>query len=595
MAELDNLKILIDQYVRAGMTEARREELRKKASEMGINIGELLVLIKSAEIEIAHVTGKKNVDYPEIQEPDYVSNNSSGFVSDNQSSGFVSENQGSGFVSENQGSGFVAENQGSGFIAENQGSGFIAENQTQSGMTLMSDISATSAEGMFSEVKKIDTSGAMSDIYSAMYFGRKKVIIKRIKSQYNNNSQYKDLFYKEFDNAFSLDHANIVQVYGKGEDSEGPFYYMEYVDGRSLAEVINIEHRQEPNFVRKVLTEILEALSYVHKKQIFHRDLKPENILITYKGDNVKLIDFGLATADGIKDNLKQAGTPKYSAPELISNANSADQRSDIYSLGMIILEWLAGAPDRRKLLGINNLTLRQIAEKSTMMKPNERYSSCDEILSLIKVNNQPKVTSETVPNWLSAKIREFASDGVITRNERKMIDIETQKNGIDVKAVEVLIDLELEKAREKMQLAEKIRRENLKNGVGFSEKRTSNSQKKESHSGRTFFIFVLIVGILAFLAFKIKDKNDLDNQIKQEQTEQINNSADQVFKKGEFVYTKTGLNLRQLAAKDSKILLECPKNTKVEVLNDGYYWVEVLVNNKHGYMAKQYLSHSKQ
>ena len=85
------------------------------------------------------------------------------------------------------------------------------------------------------------------------------------------------------------------------------------------------------------------------------------------------------------------------------------------------------------------------------------------------------------------------------------------------------------------------------------------------------------------------------DNQIKQEQTEQINNSADQVFKKGEFVYTKTGLNLRQLAAKDSKILLECPKNTKVEVLNDGYYWVEVLVNNKHGYMAKQYLSHSKQ
>ena len=347
MDKLDELKRLIDQYVRTGMTEGKREILRKQAADMGINMGELLVLIKSAEIEIAHVTGKQNTEYPEINDE---------------------IPQGSGFVSENQGSGFVSEGSGSGFVNESQ----------QSGMTSMANLSTS--DEVFSEVKLLDSSGAMSDIYSAIHLGRRRVIIKRIKQQYRNSQQYIELFYKEFENAFSLEHNNIVHVYGKGEDAEGPYYYMEYIDGRTLTYVINEEHRQDINFVRRVLVEILDALSYVHKKQIFHRDLKPDNIMLTYKGDNVKIIDFGLATADDLPDNLKRAGTPKYAAPELNNKAYSADQRADIYSLGMIMLEWLAGAPDRRKLMGINNTLLRDIADKSTMMYPESRYTSCDEI-----------------------------------------------------------------------------------------------------------------------------------------------------------------------------------------------------------------------
>lgn len=560
MDKLDELKRLIDQYVRTGMTEGKREILRKQAADMGINMGELLVLIKSAEIEIAHVTGKQNTEYPEINDE---------------------IPQGSGFVSENQGSGFVSEGSGSGFVNESQ----------QSGMTSMANLSTS--DEVFSEVKLLDSSGAMSDIYSAIHLGRRRVIIKRIKQQYRNSQQYIELFYKEFENAFSLEHNNIVHVYGKGEDAEGPYYYMEYIDGRTLTYVINEEHRQDINFVRRVLVEILDALSYVHKKQIFHRDLKPDNIMLTYKGDNVKIIDFGLATADDLPDNLKRAGTPKYAAPELNNKAYSADQRADIYSLGMIMLEWLAGAPDRRKLMGINNTLLRDIADKSTMMYPESRYTSCDEILSLLRVNDaqQPKAS---VPDWLAAKIREYAADGVITRKERKDIDFETSKNSIDPKAVELLMDVELEKARERMIATERDNRENAKRGIGYDSK-NAQPQKSRFKPFQTFIFLLLIGAILVVLAMELKEEAETKNTTNTPpKTETPTKSNDSKFYKGEIVYTKANLKLRELASKSSKVLQEYPKGTPVEVIEDGYYWVEVKVSQKHGYMAREYLSHSK-
>gem|GEM_PF-6021506 len=571
MRNIDELKKLIDQYVRSGMNEGKREALRKHAADMGINMGELLVLIKSAEIEIAHVTGKQNTDYPDSNDE---------------------MPQGSGFVSDNQGSGFVSEPQGSGFVdgESDSGSGFVSD--SQSGMTSMQNLSAAGGD-VFTEVKLIDSSGAMSDIYSAVHLGRRKVIIKRIKQQYRDDQQYIDLFYKEFDNAFALEHNNIVHVYGKGEDADGPYYYMEYIDGRTLSYVINEEHRQDINFVRRVLVEILDALSYVHKKQIFHRDLKPDNIMLTYKGDNVKIIDFGLATADDLPDNLKRAGTPKYAAPELNNKAYTADQRADIYSLGMIILEWLAGAPDRRKLMGINNGVLREIADKSTMLYPEGRYSSCDEILSLLRVNEAPEPKA-SVPDWLAAKIREYAADGVITRKERKDIDFETSKNAIDPKAVELLMDVELEKARERMIAAERNNRENAQRGIGYSQ-RDQKPQRSRLKPVQTFIFLVIIAAILVVLAMELKEESEANTPKEPPSTgTPVTVTDDSKFSKGEIVYTKANLKLRELASKSSKVLQEYPKGTPVEVIEDGYYWVEVRVNLKRGYMAKEYLTHNK-
>ena len=265
----------------------------------------------------------------------------------------------------------------------------IKENQQQN-----------TANSKFTNVQALEYQGAMSLVYRAKLYG-KWIIIKRIKPEYKDNPRYKELFYKEFENAYHLDHPNIVRLIDKGEDDEGPYYTMEYIDGRPLSQMITPTGLNNNRLSLKIAKQILDALSYVHKKQIFHRDLKPDNIFITYRGDNVKILDFGLATADAFDDNLKKAGTPRYASPEQLTNAADVDQRSDIYSFGKIFLEMLTGDVSDLAIEKVNDPKLKFIIEKATAKNKDDRFYDCEEILEII--NNQnfvpPKKTSKTSTN----------------------------------------------------------------------------------------------------------------------------------------------------------------------------------------------------
>ncbi len=226
----------------------------------------------------------------------------------------------------------------------------------------------------------------MSTVYKGKKYG-KWHIIKRIKPEFKNNEEYKRLFMQEFDNGIQLDHPNIVRLEDKGEDSDGLWFSMEYVDGRSLDEMIK-KHEFEgdrnvlnENLVKNITLQLCDALSYVHKKQIVHRDLKPENIMVTYRGDNVKVLDFGLAHSDSYDDNMKKVGTPKYMAPEQKERGNTVDQRADIYALGLIVNEMCTGTTDIKYAKGIKNLNLQTVIAKSVRKNPQDRYNDCQEII----------------------------------------------------------------------------------------------------------------------------------------------------------------------------------------------------------------------
>ena len=224
-------------------------------------------------------------------------------------------------------------------------SGFITEDdenidEQPSNLSIKKEI--IKPQTSFTSVTEFHQQGAMSLVQKGKLHG-KWIIIKRIKPEFKDNAKYKELFHNEFENAYHLDHPNIVRLLDKGEDAEGVFYTMEYIDGRPLSDLSQPNGINNERHIRKIFTEMLDALSYVHKKQIFHRDLKPDNIFITFRGDNVKILDFGLAAADSFDDNLLKAGTPKYSAPEQMTKAKNVDQRADIYTLGLILLEMLTG------------------------------------------------------------------------------------------------------------------------------------------------------------------------------------------------------------------------------------------------------------
>ncbi len=247
----------------------------------------------------------------------------------------------------------------------------------------------------FTNLSELDNQGAMSLVQKGKLHG-KWIIIKRIKPKFKNNAKYKELFFKEFENAYHLDHPNIVRLLDRGEDAEGAYYTMEFIDGRPISEIIGKNGVKNERHIRKIFVQLLDGLTYVHKKQIFHRDLKPDNIYITFRGDNVKILDFGLAAADNFDDDLVKVGTPRYAAPEQMTKGNTIDQRADIYTLGLILLEMITGDVKDKTASTVSDANYKHIIQKCLAPNPNDRFDDCQDIhealnTPIIKENKNDK------------------------------------------------------------------------------------------------------------------------------------------------------------------------------------------------------------
>jgi serine/threonine protein kinase len=154
-----------------------------------------------------------------------------------------------------------------------------------------------------------------------------------------------DRFKREEDIGIALDHPNVMRIY-PNPDRSRVYMVMEWADGRLLRKILAEEGKLPPDRAIKITLGILHALDYIHKHGVVHRDLKPENIMVDDQ-DNVKLIDFGIASKEGAK-RLTYAGftqglgTPDYISPEQVKGKRG-DARSDLYSLGIMLYEMLAG------------------------------------------------------------------------------------------------------------------------------------------------------------------------------------------------------------------------------------------------------------
>jgi eukaryotic-like serine/threonine-protein kinase len=193
--------------------------------------------------------------------------------------------------------------------------------------------------------------GGMATLYEAtdLRDGR-TVALKVPHAEMEADPVLVERFRREQEIGQELDHPGVVKTYD-GEERSRLYMVIEWVDGQLLRTILNKERKLPIERATNLSLQILDALDTMHKHGVVHRDLKPENIMVDVE-DRVKLIDFGIAMKEDARritfvDMSATLGTPDYIAPEQVKGQRG-DQRSDIYSLGVMFYEMLAGEPPFR-------------------------------------------------------------------------------------------------------------------------------------------------------------------------------------------------------------------------------------------------------
>jgi serine/threonine protein kinase len=248
--------------------------------------------------------------------------------------------------------------------------------------------------------------GGMGVVYKGFEASLNRyVAIKVLADSLAHDASVKERFLREARSMASLNDPHIIQIYFIGDDFGQTFFVMEFVDGESLGSVLKREGKLKPEQAAKVICQTAMGLSTAHDKGVIHRDIKPGNLMLTARG-MVKIADFGIAlTTQDFSKKLTSTGefvgTPGYLSPE-VCLGKPVDQRSDIFSLGIVMFECLAGRmpftdesplglmlevvkaeiPDVCTLNAEVDQELSGILRKMIAKDPAERYQSCQDLVA---------------------------------------------------------------------------------------------------------------------------------------------------------------------------------------------------------------------
>jgi serine/threonine protein kinase len=307
--------------------------------------------------------------------------------------------------------------------------------------------------GRYELIEKIGE-GGMAIVYKAKdRLLNRYVAIKILRPEFTKDEKFIENFRKESQAAAGLSHPNIVNVYDVGKEGNIHFIVMELIDGKSLSQVIEEKGRIEYKEAISITKQVASALDLAHRNQIIHRDVKPHNILITSSG-TAKLADFGIAMAvskESIAEGKEKImGSVHYFSPEQARRAY-VDERSDVYSLGIVLYEMLTGKvpfdgdnPISIALMHINDTIppvsekvhgippqLERVIAKATDKYQTNRYASAEEMIEdLDNIDFITKVigNSAFTDRGESKKVEDDAEEYYKALEEKKTVDVDHKK-----------------------------------------------------------------------------------------------------------------------------------------------------------------------
>lgn len=293
--------------------------------------------------------------------------------------------------------------------------------------------------GRYELIEKIGE-GGMAVVYKARCrLLNRYVAIKILRPEFTKDAQFVENFKRESQAAAGLQHPNIVSVYDVGKEGNIHFIVMELIDGRPLSDIIQERAPMDYKTSIELIKQVASALSVAHRNHIIHRDVKPHNIMITKDG-MAKLADFGIAKSVSdstlVTETSKVIGSVHYFSPEQARGAY-VDERSDIYSLGIVLYEMLTGQvpfdgdnPVQVALMHINDEitppselvpgippALEKLVMKATDKYQSNRYKSADEFLEdLDNIEFVTKMVGNSV--FAASDVEEFQE-----MNRRKEVE----------------------------------------------------------------------------------------------------------------------------------------------------------------------------
>jgi len=263
----------------------------------------------------------------------------------------------------------------------------------------------TLIDGRYRVISRVG-SGGMAEVYCAedTQLGR-RVAVKLLHERFAQDAEFVERFRREASSAASLSHANIVNVYDRGEWGGTYYIAMEFLDGRSLDSIVREEAPLTPERAIDITEQVLRAARFAHRRGVVHRDLKPHNVILDDEG-RVKVTDFGIARAGSseITQTGSIMGTARYLSPEQ-AQGQSVGARSDLYAIGIMLYELLTGAvpfegesvvaialrhlsePPRPPSALVPSISpsLNAIVMRALEKNPEHRFADADEFLAALE------------------------------------------------------------------------------------------------------------------------------------------------------------------------------------------------------------------
>lgn len=295
------------------------------------------------------------------------------------------------------------------------------------------------------EIIKTIGEGGMANVYLANdTILDRKVAIKVLRGDLSNDEKFIRRFKREALSVSNLSHPNIVEVYDVGEEDGNYYIVMEYIDGKTLKQLLQKRGALTLNEVIDIMTQLTDGLSHAHEAYIIHRDIKPQNIMIEDNG-LIKITDFGIAMAlnsTQLTQTNSVMGSVHYLPPEQ-ANGKGSTIKSDIYSLGILMYELLTGTvpfkgdtaveialkhmkekvPSIRKQNPTIPQSVENIVLKATAKNPKNRYDSVKDMYKDLQTALQRDNEKRLVYEYPENDLEETKVIPQVTKEQKSQID----------------------------------------------------------------------------------------------------------------------------------------------------------------------------